>query len=165
MELEKLQEEMAQFLQSNGIPATASWPHEDRRALPGAMVLVSLAKMNCKSVGLQDYLGQRLDQETGELKQWYGRKAELEFALDILAPAAAGAQACRELFGKLVELLQRKRMCGLTMRKLTGEEVEFEKKEGLFRLGCTASCGGWLWASGDEAADILDFTLRGDWSI
>ena len=164
MELEKIQEMMAQFLQGNEIPAAASWPDGDRRALQGAMVLVSLVKMNCESVGLQDYLGERLDETTGQVTQWYGRKAKLEFALDILAPAVAGAEVCRELFGKLVEVLQSKRPDGLTVRKLSGEDIKFDQKEGLLRLHCVASCDGWLWASGDEAADILDFTLRGDWN-
>ncbi len=162
MELEKLQEEMAQFLRDNEIPAAACWPEGRRERLEQAQVLVSLAKLDCGPVGMQNYLGQRLDEATGEIVEWYGRKAKLDFAMDILAPAGAGAGACRRLFQKLVEALQEKRPCGLTVRKLTGEEIKFDQKEGLLRLGCTVSCHGWLWATGEEAADILDFTLRGD---
>ncbi len=162
MELEKLQEEMAQFLRENEIPAAACWPEGRRERLQQALVLVALAKMNCEPVGLQNYLGQRLDEASGQVVEWYGRKAKLEFSLDILASAEMGAGACRRLFQKLVEVLQGKRPCGLTVRKLTGEEIKFDQKEGLLRLGCTVSCDGWLWATGEEAADILDFTLRGD---
>lgn len=164
MKVEQLQEKMAQFLRDNELPAAACWPEGCRERLEGAQVLVSLAKMDCAPVGLQNYLGQRLDEETGEIVECYGRKAQLEFAMDILAPARTGAGACRRLFRKLVAVFHNKRPEGLTVRKLTGEEIEFDQKEGLLRLSCTVSCDGWLWASGDEAADILDFTLRGDWN-
>jgi len=164
MELEHLQEKMAQFLRDHEIPATACWPGSCRQRLEGAQVLVSLTKMDCEPVGLQNYLGQRLDEETGEVVEWYGQKAKLEFGLDILAPAGAGAGACRGLLEKLVAVLHDKRPEGLTVRKLTCEEIKFDQKEGLLRLDCAVSCDGWLWASGYEAADILDFTLRGDWN-
>lgn len=164
MEAVSLQENMAQFLRENEIPAAVCWPEGRREPLEGAQVLVSLAEMECEPVGLQNYLGQRLNEETGEVVEWYGRKVKLEFGLDILAPAGVGAGACREVFRRLVMLLHDKRPEGLAVRKLTGEEIEFDKKEGLLRLRCTVSCDGWLWASGDEAADILDFTLRGDWN-
>ena len=164
MEAEHLQEKMARFLRDNDIPAVACWP-EGRRARPeGAQVLVSLVRMECGPAGLQNYLGQRLDEATGEVVEWYGCKAKLEFGLDILAPAGAGAGACRGLFQKLVAVLRGKRPGGLTVRELTGEEIKFDQKEGLLRLECRLGCDGWLWAGGDEAADILDFTLRGDWN-
>lgn len=164
MEPGQLQERMAQFLRDNEIPAAACWPEGCRQRMEGAQILVSLNKMECGPVGLQNYLGQRPDEATGEVVEWYGRRAKLEFGLDILAPAGAGAGVCRGLLEKLVAVLQDKRPVGLTVRKLTGEEIKFDQKEGLLRLGCTVSCDGWLWASGDEAADILDFTLRGDWN-
>ena len=162
MKADALQERMAQFLTDNEIPAMASWPEGCRKGPDAAVVLVSLGKMECRSVGLQDYLGQRLDEDTGEVVEWYGRKATLEFALDILSPVQVGAQACRKLLQQLVEVLHSKRPEGLCVRRLTTKEVEFDQKEGLLRLGCTIQCEGWMWASGDEAADILDFTLRGE---
>lgn len=164
MRPDRLQEAMAQFLRDNEIPAAASWPGGYRQGPGEAVVLVSLGKMECRSVGLQDYLGQRLDEETGQVTEWYGRKAELEFALDILAPAEVGAEECRQLVQRLVEVLHSRRPDGLTVCRLTAKEIEFDQKEGLLRQSCTISCEGWLWASGDEAADILDFTLRGDWN-
>ena len=164
MEPEILQERMAQFLQQHEIPAQVCWQEGCRKRLQQAQVLVSLAKLNCHPAGLQNYLGQCLDEKTGQIVEWYGRQAQLEFALDILAPAGVGAGGCRELFHRLVAVLHRERPIGLTVRELTGEEIEFDQKEGLFRLNCTMHCDGWLWAAGDEAADILDFTLRGDWN-
>ncbi|MBE6957055.1 MAG: hypothetical protein E7450_06350 [Ruminococcaceae bacterium] len=164
MKPDALQESMAQFLRDNEIPAVASWPRGCRQGPGEAVVLVGLDKLECQPVGLQDYLGQRLDEETGRVVEWYGRKAALEFALDILAPAEVGAQACRQLLQRLVQVLHSKRPNGLTVRKLTAKEIEFDQKEGLLRLECAISCEGWVWASGDEAADILDFTLRGDWN-
>lgn len=165
MELDQVQERMARFLRDSEIPAAASWPDRGRERLQEPTVLVSLTKLDCEPVGLQNYLGQRLDEQTGQVVEWYGRKAKLAFGLDIVAPAQVGAGACRKLFERMVNALHNNRPDGLTVRKLTGEEVKFDQKEGPFRLSCTADCNGWLWASGDEAADILDFTLRGDRNV
>ena len=165
MELDKLQQAVARFLQDNGIPAVASWPEGDRQPMREPVVLVTLNKMDCQPVGLQNYLGQRLDEQTGQVVEWYGHKANLEFGLEILAAAGAGAEACRALLRKLVKVLQCERIDGLTVRSLAVQEIEFDQKEGRLKLACTAGCVGWLWASGEEAADILDFTLRGEWKV
>ena len=54
------------------------------------------------------------------------------------------------------------RACLRELRELTGQEPEYDEKEGLLRLRCRLECSGWLCAVGDEAGTFLDFTLRGD---
>lgn len=162
MKLDELQELLAGFFREHGVEAMASWPETDRTKSDGPVVLVSLEKLNCTPAGLQDYLGQRFDEETTQWKDLYGRKAQLTFTMDILGQPRAGAHACRNVFDRLLLLLQTEKPIGLSVQELTGEEMEYDKKEGLLRLRCHLECSGWLCTAGDEAGTFLDFTLRGD---
>ena len=142
--------------------AIASWPEEGRTDANRPVVLVSLEQMSCASAGLQDYLGQRVDEATGQEKELYGRRVQLTFLLDILAQPGIGAKECRSVFERLLQVLQEESPLGLRVRELTGDEMEYDGKEGLLRLRCHLICAGWLYTTGDEAGSFLDFTLRGD---
>lgn len=162
MTLDELQAELAEVLTRNGVEAMSSWPEERRAGADSPVVLVSLETLNCASAGLQDYLGQRLDEATGQWQELYGRRAQLSFTLDILAAPRVGAQACRAVFDRLVHCLQTQKPAGLSVRELTGEELEYDEKEGLLKLRYRLKCEGWLCTAGDEAGTFLNFTLRGD---
>lgn len=162
MTLDELQAELAATLSRNGVQAISSWPEGRRIGADGPVVLVSLEKLNCASAGLQDYLGQRLNEATGQWQDLYGRRAQLTFTLDILAAPRVGAQECRTAFEILVRCLQTEKPAGLSVRELASEELEYDEKEGLLKLRCRLKCEGWLCAAGHEAGTFLDFILRGD---
>ncbi len=162
MKLEALQEYLAGFLTRHGVNAMASWPRERRTGPEGAVVLVSLDKLDCGPTAMQDYLGQRLDEETGQWKELYGRRAQVTFVLDVLAAPSVGGRECRAVFEQVVQAFQMEKPEGLSIRGLTGEELEYDEKEGLLRLRCHLECDGWLYATGEETGTFLDFTLRGD---
>jgi len=162
MRAEAIQENLASFFCERGVEAVASWPEKDRADAKRPVVLVSLEQMNCVTAGMQDYLGQRLDEVTGQEKELYGRRAQLTFSLDILASPGTGAKACRAVFDHLLQVLQEEKPLGLRVRELTGDEMEYDGKEGLLRLRCHLVCAGWLCTTGNEAGTFLDFTLRGD---
>ena len=160
--MEAIQKKLAGFFNERGVAATASWPEGARRDVDAPVVLVSLEKMHCAPAGLQDYLGQSVDETSGQEKELYGRKALLTFTLDILAQFETGAQACREALDRLMLVLQEEKPAGLSVQELKCEEMEYDEKEGLLRLRCHLECAGWLCTAGDEAGTFLDFTLRGD---
>lgn len=162
MKLEALQEYLAEFLTRHGVHALASWPQERRVDPEGPVVLVSLDKLDCGPAAMQDYLGQRLDEETGQWKELYGRRAQMSFVLDVLAAPGVGSRECRAVFEQVAQAFQLEKPEGLSVRGLTGEELEYDEKEGLLRLRCHLECAGWLYAAGEEAGTFLDFTLRGD---
>lgn len=162
MKLEALQDHLAGFLTRHGVPALASWPQERRAAFDGPVVLVSLDKLDCGPAAMQDYLGQRLDEETGQWKELYGRRANMTFVLDVLAGPGVEGHECRAVFEQVVRAFRLEKPEGLSVRALTGEELEYDEKEGLLRLRCQLECAGWLYAAGEEAGTFLDFTLRGD---
>lgn len=162
MTVETIQEKLAGFFCQRGVEAVASWPGKVRTDAKSPVVLVSLEQMSCSSAGLQDYLGQRRDEATGQEKELYGRRAQMTFTLDVLAPPGTGAGACRAVFDRLLLILQEEKPLGLRVRELTGDEMEYDGKEGLLRLRCHLVCAGWLYTTGDEVGTFLDFTLRGD---
>lgn len=162
MTLEQVRAQLAAFLTEGGVDAMESWPMERRTERTQPVAVVSLLELSCAAAGLQDYLGQRLDETTGQWNEVYGRKARLTFALDILAPAQLGASACRAAFERTVQVLQSEKPVGLSVRELSAGEVDFDEKEGLLKLRCTLVCDGWLYTAGEEAGTFLDFTLRGD---
>ena len=162
MELEQLRQAVAQTLNDGGMTAMVSWPDGRRKALKGPVVLVSLQGLSCSPAGMQDYLGLRQDPDSGAWEELYGRRAEVIFGLEVAAPSAGGAAECRGTFERLVQVLQQARPGGLTVRQLTGGEVEYDEKEGLLVLRVELRCSGWLYAAGDEGGSFLDFVLKGD---
>ena len=162
MELDSLHGALAGFLEERGVPAMACWPEGRRKRLEGPAVLVSLKQMECRPAGLQDYLGEKLDEDSGQWKELYGRRARLVFALDIIAPPGTPAGACRSLFEQMVKVFQTHKPEGLTVQEMTAKELEYDEQEGLVRLSSELGCDGWLCAWGDETGTFLDFTLRGD---
>ncbi|MBO5340377.1 MAG: hypothetical protein J6A62_05215 [Oscillospiraceae bacterium] len=162
MELDSLQGALAGFLEERGVPAMACWPEGRRKRLEGPVVLVSLKELECSPAGLQDYLGEKLDEATGQWKELYGRRARLVFALDIIAPPGTPAEECRSLFEQMVRVFQTHKPGGLTVQEMTAKELEYDEQEGLVKLSSELGCDGWLCAWGDEAGTFLDFTLRGD---
>ena len=162
MKLEQMQNHLADFLVEHGVQAMAAWPTERRADPEQPVVLVSLDKLDCGPSAMQDYLGQWLDRKSGQWKELYGRRAQMSFALDVLAGPKAGMQACRAVFSQVVQAFQQEKPTGLTVRTLTGEEPEYDEKEGLLRLRCRLECVGWLYAAGEETDSFLDFILRGD---
>ena len=162
MTLEQVRAQLAAFLVEGGVDAMESWPMERRTDRSEPVAVVSLLELSCAAAGLQDYLGQQLDEASGQWNEVYGRKARLTFALDIIAPAQLGASACRTAFERTVQVLQSRKPVGLSVRELSAGEVDFDEKEGLLKLRCTLVCDGWLYTAGEEAGTFLDFTLRGD---
>lgn len=162
MTLDGLQAELVHGLRNHGLDSISAWPQERRKRADGPVVLVGLEKMSCSPAGLQDYLGQRLDVNTGQWEDLHGRRAQLVFTLDILAEPHMGMQVCREALDRVIRCVQTEKPAGLSVKELTGEEPEYDEKEELLKLRCRLTCEGWLCTAGEEAGTFLDFTLRGD---
>ena len=165
MKLDEVQSAMAAFLCENGIDAMAGWPDARRERLTGPTVLVLLDGLSCSPAGMQDYLGQRQDESTGQWEELYGRRAQVIFHLDVLAPERSSAQECRQTANELARLFQTERPGALTVQELRLDEPEHDEKRGLLRLRCVLTCTGIVCTAGQEAGTFLDFTLRGDVKI
>lgn len=162
MTLDALQTELVKGLREYGLDCISAWPQERRKGFAGPVVLVGVEKINCFPAGMQDYLGQRLDESTGQWEELHGRRAQLVFTLDILAQPNMGVQACRERLSQVIRCVQTEKPTGLSVKELVGEEPEYDEKEGLLKLRCRLICEGWLCTDGEQAGTFLDFSLRGD---
>ena len=162
MTLDELQTELVKGLENHGVECLFAWPRERRWSVDGPVVLVGLEKMTCSPAGLQDYLGEWLDQESGQWMELHGRRAQLVFTLDILAQPRIGMQACRETLEQVIRCVQTEKTVGLRVKELASEEPEYDEKEALLKLRCRLTCEGWMCTAGEEAGTFLDFTLRGD---
>lgn len=162
MTLDGLQTELVHLFRNHGLDSLCAWPQERRKRIDGPVVLVGLEKMSCVPAGLQDYLGQRLDEETGQWEDLRGCRAKLVFTLDILAEPRMGMQVCRETLDRVIRCVQTERPVGLSVKEMTGEQPEYDEKEDLLKLRCRLTCEGWLCTAGEEAGTFMDFILRGD---
>lgn len=163
MQMENLDRELAAFLTQKGVKAEAAWPAGRRKALSEPVVLASVEKAQFAPAGMGGYLGRRWDPERREWEELYGRKAEVCFLLDILAPPQAGMQACRAVLERMTGALHGGKPVGLEVRELSSDGAGFDDREGVLRLRCRLRCGGWLYAADEQDAQrFVDFTLKGD---
>lgn len=159
--LEELREATAAFLRQRGVPAAVAWEDAPRVRRSGAVAVVSLRGCRGGPAGLQDYLGERFDPDTGRWEELYGKRAELTLGLDLYAPEQLGESGCTALFAKLSEALADGGPEGLTVLRLSCGETGFVEREGLFRCRAEAVCRVYLYASADENGVFTDFRIRG----
>jgi len=103
--LEQIRERVTEFLNSRGVSAVTAWPMAPRREPERTVAVVSLRGCKVEPGGLQNYLGDRFDEETGRWEERYGRKARLTLGLDLYAPEKGDGQAVQRAFDKLVQVL------------------------------------------------------------
>ena len=116
--LQAIREKMAQYLESQGVPAVTAWPGEERLRRDEPIAVVSLRGCRAGPAGFQDYLGERYDQETGQWEEIYGRRTELTFGLDLYAPAETEGEVLQTAPGGVPGLSPRggpagRPVCGL----------------------------------------------------
>lgn len=159
--LEELRREMAEFLNGQGVCAVTAWENGPRAKREGAVAVVSIRACTGGPAGFQDYLGERLDEESGRWEEWYGRKAEITFGLDIWAPRMGGEEVCAAHFSRMAQVLTLGGPEGVRLREISCGETVFDETEGMFR--CPAKAVGlvFLRARADESGMFTDFTVKG----
>ena len=158
--LEQLREEVAAFLRTAGLDAVAAWGGEERVRRKGPVVAVSLRGVQGGPAGLADYLGERLDPDSGKWEELYGKRAKLTLGLDIYAPESAGEAGCAAAFAKLSEALAVGKPAGLDVEELSCGEAAFDKAAGLFRCPAQMACRVFLYAKLTEDGVFTDFEVR-----
>lgn len=159
--LDKLREEIAQYLRAAGLDAVAAWSAGDRVRRKGPVVAVSLREVQGGPSGLADYLGEQLDEQSGHWEELYGKRAKLTLGLDIYAPEEAGEAGCAAAFDRLSELLAGGTPAGLRVRELSCGQTQFLKDQGLFRCPAQMTCQVFLCAKLREDGLFTDFEVRG----
>ena len=159
--LERVREEMVEFLQKRGVDARPAWPGERRRELEGPEVVVSLRGCRMEAAGFQNYLGEGFDPGSGRWVEHYGRRAELTLGLDLYAPVKTGGEGVQAAFDTLAGAVLEGGPEGFDIRELSCGETEYDENGRLLRRKVQAVCGCLVLARGEENGVFLDFELRG----
>ena len=158
--LEQLREDVADYLRKAGIDAVAAWEHTDRVRRKTPVVSVSLRGVQGGPAGLADYLGDRLDPETGRWEELYGKQARLTLGLDLYAPESGGEAGCAAAFARLSEALACGRPAGLAVEELKCGETEFVREQGLLRCPVQMVCRVFVYARLTEDGEFTDFEVK-----
>ena len=159
--LERIRQQMADFLNTRGVPASVSWPGLARREAEGPVVLVSLRGCRVGPASFQNYLGDRYDPETGRWEERYGRKAELTFGLDIYAPERGDAGAVQSAFDTLAEALLLGGPEGMEVQEFSCGQTVRDGENRRLKRPVEAVCTAYLCAAADAGGEFVDFELRG----
>lgn len=159
--LEGLRREMAEYLNSQGVSTVTAWESGRRGKREKAVVVVSIRACTGGPAGFQDYLGEQLDEKSGKWVEWYGRRAELTFGLDIWGPRTGGEEACAAHFSRAAQVLTLGGPEGVRLSEISCGETVFDEKEGLFRCPAKAVGTVFLLARADESGMFTDFTVKG----
>jgi hypothetical protein len=159
--LEQVRERMAEFLNSRGVSAVTAWPMAPRREPERTVAVVSLRGCKVEPGGLQNYLGDRFDEETGRWEERYGRKARLTLGLDLYAPEKGDGQAVQWAFDKLVQVLLLEEPEGLAVEELSCGQTVRDGESRRLKRPVDAVCTAWLSAGTDAGGAFTDFDLRG----
>lgn len=160
MELERIREAMAQYLEQRDVNAAAAWPEGERPRLETPVTVVSLRECKTGPGGLLDYLGEVYDPGTGLWEERYGRRVELTFGLDTYAREGGQAEL-QTAFTSLANALAAGSPDGLAVRQFTCGETEYDGKARLLKRTAQVVCTGWLCAVKRAEEAFLDFELRG----
>lgn len=123
-----------------------------------SVVAVSVKSGVLTSSGAGNYLG--IYEYGGTLKEVYGARAELCFALDIYTPGSTQTEVFDEIAAAVQNLPD-----GLKLRSLECASPEFDEKSGMFCLKCSMNCIAiMLRTETEEQGEFTDFVLRGELS-
>lgn len=159
--LEELRQELVAYLNGCGVAAVAAWESGRRTHREEAVAAVSLKGCEGGPAGFQDYLGEFWDEDKGRWTEWYGRKAEVTFGLDVWGPRNGGETMCTSLFSDAVQALTLGGPEGLKLREVSCGETVFDEQEGLFHCPAKAVGVVFLRARADENGVFTDFTVKG----
>lgn len=158
--LDTLREGIAEYLRNAGLDAVTAWEDVCRVRRKSPVIAVSLRGVQGGPAGLMDYLGERLDPESGRWEELYGKRAKITLGLDIYSPESAGEAGCAGTFSRLSEALVRECPTGLRVEELTCGETGFDRDAGLLHCPVQMVCQVFLYAKQTEDGGFTDFRVR-----
>ena len=158
--MEQLCRAMADYLTSCGMPAATACPSSLRRE-EGPVAVVSLRGCQAESAGFQDYLGERLNEETGLWEEVFGKKARITFGLDLYASEKGDGRQLRQAFDLLAQALILGGPEGLRVEEFSCGQTEYDEESRRLWRPVQAVCAVYLRAAAQPSGEFVDFELRG----
>ena len=159
--LERIRQEMADYLNRHGVPAVTAFPAAARQERQEPVAVVSLRGCRAGPAGFQNYLGDRYDPETGRWEERYGRKAELTFGLDLYAPERGDGEAVQAAFDALAGALLLGGPEGMDLAELSCGQTVRDVEHRRLKRPVEAVFTAYLCAVSDAGGAFTDFELRG----
>lgn len=140
------------------LTAVASYAGPAKR-YAGPVVTVDVAETMGRTAGLCSYLGQSWDEDSGTVRELYGRQLEVGLSLEVRAPAAADCETAMET---AAEALLCTLPSGLRPGEQSWEAVCWEKETQMFLRRGRLACRAFFLAQTDQEGEtLLDFILKG----
>ena len=158
-ELRQARDAVIGALNQAGLTALAAFPPGGVREYRGPVAAVAVETAQGTALGFCGYLGRRVDQETGESVEVYGKRLDGVVTVDVRGTRAADCEAGCEtaaeaLLGRLPD--------GIRPGELSWEGMRWEKETGMFlrrgRLQCQAV---FVAETAEDGGEFLDFMLKG----
>ena len=142
--------------------AVESYSAEKFRMSERAVTAVGARETVIESRGGFEYLGQRADEKTQEVREVYGRRMALTLSLDIYAPRELGADGCETAAETVMQALMTALPEGLKLGSLQWGKTGWDKTMGMFRLDASAKYAAYFVAEAAEDETVFtDFVLKG----
>ena len=159
--LERIRQEMADYLNSKKVPSVTAFPALLRQERNEPVAVVSLRGCRAGPAGFQNYLGDRYVEETGRWEERYGHRAELTFGMDLYAPERGDGESSQAAFDALAGVLLLNGPEGMELKELSCGETARDGESRRLKRPVEAVFVLCLSAVVDAGGIFTDFELRG----
>ena len=157
-ELIQVRDAVIKALTTAGLPAMAAFPPQEARRYETAVATVDVGTVQGTTLGFCNYLGQAQD-ETGAVREVYGKQLEAEITVDIRADRAA---ACQSGCETAADVLLGELPSGVRPAELAWEALQWERETEMFLRRGRLRCRALFVAQAEEEGEVfLDFILKG----
>lgn len=157
-ELTQVRDAVIGALTAAGLPAMVAFPPEEARRYDGAVVTVDVGTVQGTTLGFCNYLGQVRD-ETGAVRELYGKQLEAEITVDVRGSRAAVCQSGCEM---AADVLLGGLPSGVRPEELAWEALQWERETEMFLRRGRLRCRALFVAQTEEEGEVfLDFVLKG----
>ena len=158
-ELAQVRRTVINALNDGGVTAMEAFPADRAKRWPEAVAAVAVGTAEGKAMGFCNYLGEVYDQETGTVRELYGKQLEGDITVELRAERAADCETGTE---KVADILLGKLPSGIRPGELRWEALSREKTTGMFLRRGSLRCQAVFTAQTDEEGEtFLDFILKG----
>ena len=161
--MEQAVEVLCRYLQEQGLPARTAWPVGSRPELDFPVIAVSLRGCESAPAGFSGYLGERLNPDTQQWEERYGKAVKLTFGLDLYAAPGSDPGTVEQTWAALSQACLPPGPKGLTVGTFSCGETDYDQQARLLKRPAQLVCTALLvFTSTQEQGEFLDFEIRGE---
>lgn len=161
--MEQAAQVLCRHLQEQGLPARTAWPAENRPKLGSPVISVSLRGCESAPAGFSGYLGERLNPDTQQWEERYGKTVTLTFGLDLYAAPGTDPAALEQTGAALARACLPPGPKGLAVGAFSCGQTDYDRQARLLKRPAQLVCTALLVSgSAQEQGEFLDFEIRGE---